>query len=63
MGCLLDNFRVFSIDPEKWTIAAQDEGEWVRTAKQGAGIFMTKWTAVERARACLLYTSPSPRDS
>ena len=27
MGCLLDDFRVFSIDPDMWMIAAQDEGE------------------------------------
>ena len=23
----MDDFRVFGIDPDKWTIAAQDEGE------------------------------------
>ena len=27
MGCLLGDFRGFGIDPEKWTIVAQDEGE------------------------------------
>ena len=27
MGCLLDEFRVFGIDPDKWTIAPQDKGE------------------------------------
>ena len=27
MGCLLDDLRVFGIHPDKWTIAAQDEGE------------------------------------
>ena len=27
MGCLLDDLRAFGIDPDKWTIAAQDEGE------------------------------------
>ena len=27
MGCLLDDLRVFDIHPDKWTIAAQDEGE------------------------------------
>ena len=36
MGCLLDDFRVFGIDPEKWTIAAQDEGECHRKSKQRA---------------------------
>ena len=27
IGCLLDDFRVFGIDPDKWTIAAHDEEE------------------------------------
>ena len=27
MGCLLNDLRVFGIHPDKWTIAAQDEGE------------------------------------
>ena len=48
MGCLLDDFRCFGIDPDKWTIAAQDEGECHRTAKLGAEFFMTKWIAAER---------------
>ena len=34
-------------------IAAQDEGEWQKIAKQGAELFMTKWIAAERARAAL----------
>ena len=41
MGCLLDDLRVFGIHPDKWTIAAQDEEEWHRTAKQGAESFIT----------------------
>ena len=49
--CLLDDLRVFGIDPDKWTIAAQDEGEWLRTAQQGAERFMAKWIAAERASA------------
>ena len=60
MVCLLDDFRVFCIDPDKWTIAAQDEGEWHRTTKQGAELFMTKWIAAERARAALRYAVVSP---
>ena len=55
MWCLLDDLRVFGIHPDKWTIAAQDEGEGHRTAKQGAEFFMTKWIAAERARAALQY--------
>ena len=35
MGCLLDDIRVFGIDPDRWTIAALDEGEWHRTANKG----------------------------
>ena len=38
------NLRAFSIKTDQWTIAAQDEGEWHRTAKQGAERFMTEWT-------------------
>ena len=36
------------------------EGEWYRTAKQGAGLFMTKWIAPERARAALRHAVVSP---
>ena len=49
MGCFLDDLRVFGIDPDVWRIAAQDEGERLRTAKQGAERFMAKWVA-EHAR-------------
>ena len=31
--------------------AAQDEGEWHRTAEQGAERFMAKWIAAEKVRA------------
>ena len=50
----------FRLDPDKWTIAAQDEGEWHRTAKQGAELFMTKWIVAERARAALRHAVVSP---
>ena len=56
MGCLLDDLRVFSIDPDKWTITAQDEGEWHWKTKQGAELFMTK----NRARAALRYAESCP---
>ena len=36
MGCFLDNIRAFGIKADRWTTAAQDEGEWRRTAEQGA---------------------------
>ena len=54
MGCLLDDFRVFGIDSDKWTIAAQDEGEWHRTAKQGAEVF---YDEMDRGRESQGYTT------
>ena len=39
MGCFLDELRTFGINADQWTTAAQDEGEWRRTAEQGAEIF------------------------
>ena len=36
MGCFLDDLRTFGINADQWTTAAQDEGEWRRTAEQGA---------------------------
>ena len=35
MGCFLDDLRAFGINAVQWTTAAQDEGEWRRTAEQG----------------------------
>ena len=42
MGCFLDDFRAFGINADQWTIAAQDEGEWRKTAEQEAEHFMAK---------------------
>ena len=36
-----------------WTTAAQDEGEWRKSAEQVEERFMTKWMAAEKARAGL----------
>ena len=36
MGCFLDDLRAFGINSNQWTTVAQDEGEWRRTAEQGA---------------------------
>ena len=33
MGCLLGDFRAFGINVDQWTTAAQDEGEYRRTAE------------------------------
>ena len=35
MGYFLDDLRAFGINADQWTTAAQDEGEWRRTGKQG----------------------------
>ena len=39
MGCFLDDLRAFGINADQRTTAAQDEGEWRRTAEQGGGTF------------------------
>ena len=41
--------RAFGINADQWTTAAQDEGEWRRTADH----FMAKWIAAEKVRAGL----------
>ena len=43
----------FGIDADQWATAAQDEGEWCRTAEEGAEHFMVKWIAAEEARTGL----------
>ena len=53
MGCILDDFRAFGINVDQWTTAAQDEGEWRKTAEQGAEHFMAKWIASEKAKTGL----------
>ena len=55
MGCFLDDLRAFSINADRWTSAAQDEGEWRRMAEQGA-----KWIAAEKARAGLRHAVVCP---
>ena len=47
MGCFLDDLTAFGTD--QWTTAAQDEGEWRRTA----GHLMAKWIAAAKARVRL----------
>ena len=60
MGCFLDDLRAFGINADRWTTAAQDEGEWRRTAEQGAEHFMAKWIAAEKARAGLRHAVVCP---
>ena len=53
MGCFLDDLRAFSINADQWMTAAQAEGEWRRTAEQGAEHFTAKWIVAEEATAGL----------
>ena len=48
MGCFLDDPRAFGINADQWTTAAQDEGEWRRTAEH----FMAKWIGQGSTTAC-----------
>ncbi|CAN0193916.1 unnamed protein product, partial [Ascophyllum nodosum] len=50
MGCFLDDLRAFGNNADQWTTADQEEGEWRRTAEQGAERFMAKLIAAEKAR-------------
>ena len=52
--------RAFGINADQWTTAAQDEGEWRRTAEQGAERFMAKWIAAEKPRAGLRHAVVCP---
>ena len=60
MGCLLHDLRAFGINIDQRTTAAQDEGEWRKTAEQGAKRFMEKWIAAEKARAGLRHAVVCP---
>ena len=51
MEFFLDDLRAFGINADQWTTAAQDEGEWCKTAEQGAERFFAKWIAAEKIRA------------
>ena len=50
MECFLDDLRAFGINADQWTTAAQDEGEWRRTAERGAEHFMAKWIVEEKTK-------------
>ena len=56
VGCFLDDLRAFGINADLWTTAAQDEGEWRRTAEH----FMAEWIAAEEARAGLRHAVVCP---
>ena len=50
MGCFLDDLRAFGINADQWTTAAQNEGEWRRTAEQGAEHFMRNGSLQRKPR-------------
>ena len=60
MGCFLDDLRAFGINADQKTTAAQYEGEWRRTAEQGAEHFMAKWIVAEKTKAGLRYAVVCP---
>ena len=60
MGCFPDDLRAFGINADQWTTVAQDEGEWRRTAEQGAEYFMAKWTVAEKTKAGLRHAVVCP---
>ena len=57
---VLDGLKAFNINADQWMTAAQDEGEWRKTAEQGADRFMAKWIAAEKARAGLRHVVVYP---
>ena len=60
MGCFLDDLGAFGINVDQWTTAAQDEGEWRRTADQEAEHFMAKWIVAEKIKAGLRHAVVCP---
>ena len=60
MGCFLDDLRAFGINADQWTTAAQNEGEWRRTAEQGAEHFMAKLIVAEKTKAGLRHAVVCP---
>ena len=59
-GVFLDDLRAFGINADQWTTAAQDEGEWRRTAEREAGHFMAKWILAEKTKAGLRHAVVCP---
>ena len=59
-GCFLYDLRAFGINADQWTTAVQDEGEWRKTAEQGAERFMAKSIAAEKVRAGLRHAVVYP---
>ena len=60
ISCFLDDLRAFSINADQWTTAAQNEGEWRRTAEEGAEHFMAKWIVAGKNKAGLRHAAVCP---
>ena len=60
IGCFLDDLRAFGINADQWTTAAQDEGEWRRTAEEGVEHFMAKWIVAGKNKAGLRHAAVCP---
>ena len=52
--------QIFGINADQWTTTAQERGEWLRTAEQGAEHFMAEWIAAAKARAGLRHAVVCP---
>ena len=52
--------RAFAINANQWTTAAQDEGEWRKTAEQEVESFMAKLIAAQKYRAGLRHAGVCP---
>ena len=60
MWCFLDDLRAFGINADQWTTATQDEGEWRRTAEQGAENVMAEWIVAGKIKAGLRHAVVCP---
>ena len=60
MWCLVDDLRAYGINADQWITAAQDKRKVHKTTEQGAGRFMVKWTAAEKAGARLRHAVVCP---
>ena len=63
MGYFLDDLGAFGIiNTDQWKTAAQKEGGWRYTAKQGAESYMAKMIAAEKVGTGLRHATICPND-
>ena len=62
VGYLLHDLVATGVNADQWSIitAAQGEGEWRKTAQQGAKRFMPKWITEEKVEARLWHAIVRP---